>query len=113
VLYCLGTVLWKSGDAHEGQDHRLPVGTPAWLSTARSVAFRSALGSFTARREPASNKRGGEYWRAYRKHEGRLHRVYLGKSEELTLERLNSAAVTLASHQAAVEDEREQGRPVP
>ena len=52
----------------DGQDHRLPVGTPAWytwLSTARSFAFRSALGSFTARREPASNKRGGEYWRAY------------------------------------------------
>jgi predicted ATPase/DNA-binding CsgD family transcriptional regulator len=98
-----------------GRDERLPVGTPAWyawLSTARSFAFRSALGSFTARKEPASNKRGGEYWRAYRKHEGRLHRVYLGKSEELTLDRLNSAAVTMASHQAAFEDERERGRPV-
>jgi hypothetical protein len=66
-----------------GRDERLPVGTPAWyawLSTARIFAFRSALGSFTARKEPASNKRGGEYWRAYHKHKGRLHRVYLGKS---------------------------------
>ena len=106
------TLLYLSDE----QDNQVQVGTPAWytwLSTARSFAFRSALGSFTARREPASNKRGGEYWRAYRKHEGRLHRVYLGKSEELTLDRLNSAAVTLASHQAAVEEEREQGRPVP
>ena len=99
-----------------GQDEHLLVGTPAWnawLSTARSFAFRGALGTFTARKEPASNRRGGEYWRAYRRRNGKLHRVYLGKSEELTLDRLNSAAVTLASHQAAVEEEREQGRPVP
>jgi predicted ATPase/DNA-binding CsgD family transcriptional regulator len=100
---------------HGGQDERLQVGTPAWydwLNSARTFAFRSALGTFTARKEPASNKRGGEYWRAYRKHEGTLHRVYLGKSEELTLERLNSAAVSLVSQQAATEDEREPGRPV-
>jgi predicted ATPase/DNA-binding CsgD family transcriptional regulator len=99
----------------DGQDHRLPVGTPAWyawLSTARTFAFRSALGTFTARKEPASNKRGGGYWRAYRKRNGKLHRVYLGKSEELTRDRLNTAAVTLASQQAANEDEREPGRPV-
>ncbi len=84
---------------HGGQDDRLPVGTPewyAWLSRAHSFAFRSALGTFTARKEQASNKRGGGYWRAYRKRDGKLHRVYLGKSEELTLERLNSVAGTLA-----------------
>src|SRR6516162_1854433 len=100
-----GTLTYQRG----GRDEQLPVGTPAWyawLSTASSFAFRSALGSFTARKEPASNKRGGEYWRAYRKRGGRLQRVYLGKSEELTLDRLNSASVTMASHQAAFEDER-------
>jgi predicted ATPase/DNA-binding CsgD family transcriptional regulator len=99
----------------DGQDHRLPVGTPAWyawLNTARTFAFRSALGTFTARKEQASNKRGGGYWRAYRKRNGKLHRVYLGKSEELTRDRLNTAAMTLAGQQAANEDEREQGRPV-
>jgi predicted ATPase/DNA-binding CsgD family transcriptional regulator len=93
-----------------GQDERLPVGTPAWyawLSRARSFAFRSALGSFTARKEQASNKRGGEYWRAYRKRNGKLHRVYLGKSEEVTLDRLNAVAVTLAGQDAVDEDERE------
>src|SRR5215467_3703879 len=98
-----------------GQDERLPVGTPAWyawLSTARAFTFRGALGTFTARREPASNKRGGEYWRAYRKRNGKLYRVYLGKSEELTLDRLNTAAVTLASQQTANEDQPERGRPV-
>jgi predicted ATPase/DNA-binding CsgD family transcriptional regulator len=98
---------------HGGQDEQLQVGTPAWyawLSTARSFAFRSASGSFTARKEPASNKRGGEYWRAYSRRDGQLHRVYLGKSEELTLDRLNSAAVTLVSQQAAFADEREPVR---
>ena len=83
----------------DGQDHQLQVGTPAWyawLSTARTFAFRSALGTFTARKEPASNKRGGGYWRAYRKRNGKLHRLYLGKSEELTSAGLHIAAVTLA-----------------
>jgi hypothetical protein len=46
---------------HGGQDEQLQVGTPAWyawLNTARTFAFRSALGTFTARKEQASNKRG-------------------------------------------------------
>jgi predicted ATPase/DNA-binding CsgD family transcriptional regulator len=93
-----------------GQDDRLPVGTPewyAWLSRARSFAFRSALGTFTARKEQASNKRGSGYWRAYRKRDGKLHRVYLGKSEELTLERLNAVAGTLTRQDTVAEgDER-------
>ncbi|HEX6552282.1 MAG TPA: LuxR C-terminal-related transcriptional regulator [Ktedonobacteraceae bacterium] len=95
---------------HDGQDERLQVGTPAWyawLNTARTFAFRSALGTFTARKEQASNKRGGWYWRAYRKRDGTLHRAYLGKSEELTLDRLNAAAVTLAGQDDIEVDERE------
>src|SRR2546428_10251060 len=102
-----------------GADYQLPVGTPAWygwLSTARTFAFRGAFGTFTARKEQASNKRGGWYWRAYRRREGTLHRVYVGKSEELTLERLNAVAVTLTG-QDSVDgvdgDEREPGQRVP
>src|SRR6266566_8056275 len=102
-----------------GQDERLPVGTPdwyAWLHTARTFAYRGAFGTFTARKEQASNKRGGWYWRAYRRREGTLHRVYVGKSEELTLERLNAVAVALAG-QDSVDgvdgDEREPGQRVP
>jgi hypothetical protein len=51
-----------------GQACRLTVGTSAWyawLSTATTFAFRSAIGTFTARREQAGHKRGGWYWRAY------------------------------------------------
>src|SRR5215831_18547393 len=93
------------------QDNWLSVGTPAWyawLSTARTFAFRSVFGTFTARKEQASNKRGGWYWRAYRKREGILHRVYIGKAEEMTLDRLNAVAVNLAQKNAGEEDEHVQ-----
>src|SRR4249920_150148 len=72
----------------DGQAQTLVVGTPAWyawLQTATTFAFTSDRGTFMARREQAGNKRGGWYWRAYRQGEGKLHRVYLGKSGELTL----------------------------
>ena len=83
-----------------GQKHTLMVGTSewyAWLNTVSTFAFSSEYGSFTARKEPAGNKRGGEYWKAYRTRKGKLHRAYLGKSEALTLERLNEVASVLAS----------------
>src|SRR6266699_148634 len=68
----------------------------AWLETASTFTFRSEHGSFTACLEQAGNKRGGQYWRAYRKRNGKLHRAYLGKSQELTLERLKVVAAVLA-----------------
>ena len=106
------TLTYRQG----GQDNQLLVGTPAWyiwLGTARAFAFRGAFGTFTARKEHASNKRGGWYWRAYRRREGTLHRVYLGKSEEVTLDRLNTTAVILAGqHAINEEDERKPDQPV-
>src|SRR6266496_2889443 len=84
----------------QGQTCRLTVGTPAWyawLSTATTFAFRSEVGTFTARREQAGHKRGGWYWRSYRKLAGKLHRVYLGTSEEVSLERLRTTAARLSA----------------
>src|SRR6266566_4995253 len=69
----------------------------AWLQTASTFTFRGKDGSFTAHKEHAGNRRGGAYWRAYRTWQGKLHRAYLGQSEGLTLERLQSVAVMLAS----------------
>ena len=83
----------------DGQNIQVVVDTAgwyAWLETASTFTFRSDYGSFTARLERAGNKRGGQYWRAYRKRHGKLHRAYLGKSEELTLERLKEVATVLA-----------------
>ncbi len=93
-----------------GQACRLTVGTPAWyawLSTATTFAFRSEMGSFTARREQAGHKRGGWYWRAYRKREGRLHQVYVGTAEEVTLERLRTVAARLSAPHTLTAEEPE------
>ncbi len=100
-------------DHREGREYRLSVGTAAWyrwLSTARHFAFRSAPGSFTARKEPASTQRGGWSWHAYRKYAGKLHQVSLGTSEELTLERLNAMAVILSGQNADERDARKRDR---
>jgi len=83
-----------------GQDCRLTVGTAAWyawLSTATHFAFRSEAGTFTARHEQAGHKRGGWYWRAYRKHEGQLRQLYIGTEQEMTLQRLRTVAARLCA----------------
>jgi predicted ATPase/DNA-binding CsgD family transcriptional regulator len=83
-----------------GQPAQLLVDTSdwyAWLCTASTFAFHGEQGTFTARKERAGSRRGGEYWKAYRRRHGKLYRAYLGKSEELTLGRLQSVAVMLAS----------------
>ncbi len=80
----------------EGCQRQLTVGTPVWftwLEQASTFAFVGALGTFTARKE--RKKQGGAYWKAYRKRRGMLQYAYLGKSEALTLERLNASAMRL------------------
>jgi len=75
----------------------ITVGTPAWfawLEQATTFTFTSPAGRFTARKERQA--RGGGYWKAYRTAHGTLHRVYLGKAQDLTLDRLTHAAMTLA-----------------
>jgi LuxR family maltose regulon positive regulatory protein len=79
------TLTYQQGDTIA----EVMVGSPrwyAWLETASTFTFRSGQGHFTARKEQAGNRRGEPYWRAYRKRGGKLHRAYLGQSEELTLE---------------------------
>ncbi len=95
------------------------VGSPAWFAwlsddEARSFSFRSPAGVYTARRE--RRQRGGAYWVGYRTLAGRQHKVYLGKGEELTLERLSAAAATLARRMtdsaAAASDHHAGGLPL-
>ncbi len=88
-----------------GAASSIAVGSPAWyawLEDATSFAFTSAEGGFTARKE----RRGasGWYWKAYRKRNGTLHRAYLGKSTDLTLDRLCTIATTLATAVAPLKD---------
>ncbi len=78
---------------HNGPDSQqalIAVGSAAWYTwltseATRAFTFKNHLGTFTARRE---QKRHGWYWYLYHKHLGKLHKAYLGKAEELSLERL-------------------------
>src|SRR2546425_5543682 len=88
------------------QEGVLTIGTAAWfawLETASTFSFVSDVGTFTARKERASNQRGGWYWKAYHKQHGKLSSRYLGKSETLTLERLHAVAQALASTSVTAE----------
>jgi hypothetical protein len=60
------------------------------LAEAGTTTFRFGhlLGSYTARRE---RTRDSSSWYAYRKRGGALKKVYLAKSAELTLDRLQRA----------------------
>lgn len=70
----------------------------AWLEDEAHCGFHfdDPLGSFTARKE--RKQRGQQYWIAYRQLHGKLFKVYLGKSDTLTLARLRAATVELARH---------------
>jgi predicted ATPase/DNA-binding CsgD family transcriptional regulator len=86
-------------DPREEHESMLTIGTPewyAWLAQAEAFAFLSPSGTFTARKEQAGNRRGGWYWKAYRKAGGKLSSAYLGKTENLTVERLRAVATKLA-----------------
>ena len=80
-----------------GAASNIAVGSPAWyawLEGATTFAFTSAQGGFTARKERRGQS--GSYWKAYRKRDGTLFRAYLGKSADLTLDRLAAIASQLA-----------------
>jgi predicted ATPase/DNA-binding CsgD family transcriptional regulator len=66
-----------------------------WLASVenRSFSFRGKAGTYTARRE---QQRNGWYWYAYRKRNGKLRKAYLGKQDELNLERLQAVAALLS-----------------
>src|SRR5215475_10779584 len=84
----------------QGQHVEVLLDTPpwyAWLETATTFTFASEEGTFTAHKASAGNRRGGWYWRAYRRKRGRLSRCYLGISTNLTLSNLREAARRLAA----------------
>jgi predicted ATPase/DNA-binding CsgD family transcriptional regulator/tetratricopeptide (TPR) repeat protein len=72
-----------------------------WVEHARSFRFETPHASFTARKE---QRPGGWYWYAYRRRHGTLHIAYLGKSEELSVERLHTVATVLAGAEGTSEE---------
>lgn len=73
---------------HGIEDLSIQIGTEewfSWLESQSSFRYECVEGSFTARRY-------NNYWNAYRKRFGKLRQEYLGKSSDLTLERLVQVA---------------------
>src|SRR5215467_12962412 len=64
----------------------------SWLEQHRAFSFETGRMTFTARKQ---QRPGGWYWYAYRRRQGKLHSAYLGKSADLTLQRLNATAEAL------------------
>ena len=56
-----------------------------WLCANAKFKYTSKDGHFTAQ---AEKRRNGTYWYAYRKRHGKLEKMYLGKPEQLTHEKL-------------------------
>ena len=97
------TLLYK----RQGHEQVVLVGTPdwyAWLQHEKAFSFRTSSRQFTARKEQASNGRGGWYWKAYYRRAGKLCSTYLGKSERLSLERLQEVAGALEDAGAGRDD---------
>lgn len=92
---CVRDGLLTVGDG--GSERTIPVGGDDWahwLEQASSTAFRFERGAarFTARRE---RQRGHWYWYAYRRVAGRLRKAYLGRSSDLTVDRLAEVGARL------------------
>jgi LuxR family maltose regulon positive regulatory protein len=87
----------------------------AWLGAANTTRFAYPIadptagwicGRMTVRKE--RRRRGGDYWVAYWRANGRLRKIYLGRSEQVTAQRLATAAaqfftMTRAASSAAPE----------
>lgn len=68
----------------------------SWLRKNTSFRFESGIAgdnSFTARKH---QRQSGGFWYAYRKVDGKLRNVYIGKSEGLTVEKMLEVALKLS-----------------
>jgi hypothetical protein len=69
-----------------------PVESPAWwawLTQGEIFYVEMLVGGYTARCE---QRRGLPFWYAFKTVEGKQYKVYLGRTNELTAERLSAAA---------------------
>lgn len=64
-----------------------------WLLQHPKFTYQGNSGHFFAQ---AETRRQKKFWYAYRRRDGKLHKQYLGKTEEITIERLERACLFLA-----------------
>jgi len=70
-----------------------------WLASISSFAFEGRAGRFTARRE--MKQRGESYWIAYQRADGKLLKRYLGRTSDLTAEKLEATARSMHARPAS------------
>lgn len=101
------------GSAGQGQ---IALDSPAWfawLDGSDAFVYKSTAGAFSVRRERRGA--GAGFWRAAKKHAGRLRRIYLGQTQNLTAERLTRTAQLLftAPPQLDTDEDPAGRRPAP
>lgn len=69
-----------------------------WLASNATFYVESSEGTFTARRELRD---GAWFWYAFRRHRKKLYKAYLGRTADLTRERLLAVAQHLAEKAGA------------
>lgn len=79
-----------------------------WLAKNKKFTYTDPNGHFTAQGETRRNQ---VYWYAYRRCAGKLSKTYLGKSEELTCERLEQASAILTGKNPCKEPAGENNPP--
>ena len=90
-------MLTPGADAERTDAHPIAVGSPAWQEwlvrdDITRFQFEDGAGCFTAQRR---RRHGRWHWYATCQHGGRRHMIVLGTTDDLTLERLQQAAVAL------------------
>lgn len=89
---------------NESTSRGLPAESDAWsgwLAAITSFSFLGRSGAYcTARREKM--QRGDAYWYAYRSIRGKTVKRYIGKTDELTISRLEEIAASFATREAPV-----------
>ncbi|MBI9050155.1 MAG: hypothetical protein JEZ00_12090 [Anaerolineaceae bacterium] len=64
-----------------------------WVNTNNRFSYKGKNGNYMARKEM---RRNNAYWYAFRRVSGKLHKVYMGKSQELSLSQLEEACFNLS-----------------
>ncbi|MGH2601435.1 MAG: ATP-binding protein, partial [Dehalococcoidia bacterium] len=103
-----GVLTYRDGEL----DQVLIVGSTAWerwLQQPDVTTFRveDGVAPFTARRQA---QRGRWYWYAYRRQAGRLHKLYLGRPSDVTINRLDVAGTRFAAADAATAPGQDRAR---
>ena len=112
-----GYQLWEEID-HVASPRDIELDSPeyfSWLAGLRSFHFEGQYGRFTARLEKRKNQDGStrQYWSAYRKHNKKQLRRYLGTTDKLTIATLEDAAKHLTDMCTSLPAKMKQPRKKP